>query len=409
MYDAIVVGARCAGSPTALFLARQGYRVLLVDKATFPSDIMSTHYIRLPGIASLKRWGLLDQVLASQCPPITKVIRNLGPFILSGMAPPLEGATATYAPRRTILDTILVNAAVEAGAELREGFLVKELLMEGDRVTGIRGHSAGGRPVEEQARLVIGADGMRSLVARAVQAPTYREVPSLTFAYYSYWSGVPLEGAVICTRPNRFFIAFPTNDHLTCIAIEWPIAEFHHFRADIEGNFLQTLDLVPGLGERVRQGKREERFSGTADMPNFFRKPYGAGWALVGDAGYHQDPNLAYGITDAFRDAELLAEAIDVGFTGRQPLEEALGGYEQRRNEAAVPFYELNVQLASLQPSSPERMQLVAALRGNQEQINRFFGVIEGTVPFAEFYAPENIRQIMAAAGGAKNPSGRES
>jgi flavin-dependent dehydrogenase len=399
MYDTIVVGARCAGSPTAMLLARQGYRVLLVDKAQFPSDILSTHYIRLPGIARLKRWGVLDQVLASRCPPITRVIRDLGPFALSGMAPPLEGATAIYAPRRTILDKILVDAAVEAGAELREGFLVQELLMDGDRVTGIRGHSAGGRSVEERAHIVIGADGMRSFVARTVHAPTYRETPSLTCIYYSYWSGVPLEEVVICTRPDRFFIAFPTNEPLVCIVVEWPVAEFHHFRADLEGHFLQTLDFVPDLGERVRQGKREERFSGTADLPNFFRKPFGAGWALVGDAGYHKDPNLAYGITDAFRDAELLAEAIDAGLTGRQSLEEALGGYEQRRNASAIPFYELNLQLASLQPSSPERMHLLAALRGNQEQINRFFGVVEGTVPFAEFYAPENLRQILAAAG----------
>src|SRR5215472_7507032 len=109
MYDAIVVGARCAGSPTAMLLARQGYRVLLVDKATFPSDSMSTHFIRLPGIARLMRWGLLDKVLASGCPPITNLARVFGPFALAGMAPPIEGADAIYAPRRTVLDKILVD------------------------------------------------------------------------------------------------------------------------------------------------------------------------------------------------------------------------------------------------------------------------------------------------------------
>jgi len=268
--------------------------------------------------------------------------------------------------------------------------------MDGERVSGIRGHTPGGSPVSEQTRIVIGADGLRSLVARTVQAPIYLEKPTFTCFYYTYWSGVPMEGLEIYPRDRRFLIGFPTNDGLVCIAMEWPHAEFHAFRANIEGNFLQTLELAPGLAARVRSGKRAVRFMGTADLPGFFRKPYGPGWALVGDAGYHKDPCTAQGISDAFRDAELLAEALDRGLTGRRPLEEALADYERQRNEAVMPLYEWTCQFARLKPLRPELQQLLDALQGNQEQTDRFFGTIAGTVPMLEFFSPENIGRILA-------------
>ena len=399
MYDAIVVGARCAGSPTAMLLARRGYRVLLVDKARFPSDTISTHFIRTPGVARLKRWGLLNKIIASKCPPIASVSLDLGPFALVGMPPPVDDVAMVYAPRRTVLDQILVDAAVEAGAEFREGFFVDDMLRNGDRVTGIQGRHPDGRSVKEQARMVIGADGMRSLVARSVQAPTYQAKPTLTCGYYGYWSGVPLEGAEIFFRPRRMMITFPTNENLACVVVAWPVSEFHTVRADIAGHFLQSLDLAPCLAARVRQGKQEERFVGTADLPNFFRKPFGPGWALVGDAGYHKDPYAGQGIMDAFRDVELLVEAIDAGFSERRSLEEALANYQQQRNELALPLYEYNAQAASMKPHPAEMLKLFAALQGNQEQTNRFFGIPEGTTSMAEFFSPENVQQIMAGAG----------
>ncbi len=398
MYDAIVVGARCAGSPTAMLLARKGYRVLLLDKASFPSDTLSTHYIHQPGVARLKRWGLLDKVVASNCPPVRQTVFDVGPFALVGAPPPAEGVAEGYAPRRTVLDTILVEAAVRAGAELRDHFTVTELLLDGDRVRGIRGQTAGGTPVTEEARIVIGADGLRSVVARAVQAKSYQERPTLTCAYYSYWSDVPVAGAELYPRPERLVTGSPTNDGQTIVLILWPQAAFHDVRADIERHFLQALSLVPAFAERVLRGKRSERFYGTADLPFFFRKPYGPGWALVGDAGYHKDPITAQGISDAFRDAELLAEAIDAGFSGQRLLEEALADYERRRNEVALPIYEFTHQLATLSPPPPEMQQLFAALHHDQEQTNRFFGALVGTVPIPEFFAPENLGRIMGAA-----------
>ena len=327
MYDAIVVGARCAGSPTAMLLARKGYRVLLLDRAAFPSDTLSTHALQRQGVGALQHWGLLDQLVASGCPPVRTTTLDFGFMASPAPRTPVPGVEVVYNPRRTVLDTLLVHAAVAAGAELQEGFSVHELLVDDGRVCGVRGRVAGGTMVDVSARMVIGADGLRSVVARTVQAPVYHQRPSYSCGYYSYFSGVGLDGNVIAFRHRRALFAFPTHDQLTCVGIEWPREEFGVLRADIEGHFLRTCALVPGLGERVRDGTREERFAGAAELPNFYRRPYGPGWALVGDAGYHKDPVLGWGISDAFRDAELLAEALHAGWSGQVPLEEALAGY----------------------------------------------------------------------------------
>lgn len=398
MYDAIVVGARCAGSPTAMLLARKGYRVLLVDRAAFPSDHMSTHWIHQPGIARLKSWGLMERLVATGCPPITSITLDVGPFALRGKPPPAGDVTEAYCPRRFVLDKILVDAAVEAGAELRERFVVGGLTWDGDLVTGITGRSAGGMPVREQARIVIGADGIHSLVARQVQAQSYNTKPSLSCAFYSYFSGVARDGVEFFPRDHRGFGLLPTHNGLAAIIVGWPHHEFHAFRADIEANFLKTLELAPELAERVRQGRREERFAGTTEMPNYFRKPYGPGWALVGDAGYHKDSITAQGITDAFRDAELLTEAVNAGFSGQRKIEAVMAEYEKKRNQAALPIYEMTCQLAALQPPPPEMVQLFMALRHNQTQTDRYMGTLAGTMPVTEFFAPENIQRIVSEA-----------
>jgi 2-polyprenyl-6-methoxyphenol hydroxylase-like FAD-dependent oxidoreductase len=358
--------------------------------------------ISVGGCAQLRRWGLIDRVEATNCPPVKNIILDLsfekfGSFTLTGFPPPVDnGFAAIYAPKRIVLDKILTEAAVEAGVELRENFMVKEILVDGERVTGIRGQTPDGEMVTEQARIVVGADGMRSLVAQTVNAPKYATSPAGTCGYYTYWSGVPIDSLEFYTRPGRTIVAFPTNDQQAAIFVEWRNDEFHTFRADLEKNFVGTLaEIAPDLARRVNAGKREDRFMGTAELPNFFRKPYGPGWALVGDAGCHKDPITAQGITDAFRDSELLAQSIDAGLSGSQPLEEALADYELRRNEALMPLYEFICDRATLAPFPMEFQQVLAALRGNQDGINRFFGVIQNTIPFKEFFTPENLFQIL--------------
>jgi flavin-dependent dehydrogenase len=396
-YDAIVVGARCAGSPTAMLLARKGYKVLVVDRATFPSDTLSTHILHPPGVEALQQWGLLDRLVATGCPPIDTYSFDFGPFTISG-APGTEDAPVAYCPRRTVLDKLLVDAASEAGAEVREGFTVKEILIEDGAVVGIRGHGEDGQDVTERASVVIGADGRNSFVAKTVRPEQYNEKPQLLCGYYTYWSNLPMDGRFeVCIRPDRGWGAAPTHDGLTLVVAGWPYSEFEANKGDVEGNYLKMFDLAPEFAERIRGAKREARFSGTA-VPNFFRKPFGSGWALVGDAGYNKDFITAQGIMDAFRDAELCVTALDESFTGARSFDEAMGEYQSTRDEHVLPMFEFTTQLATLEPPPPELQQLLGAVHGNQEAMDGFARVNAGVTSPAEFFADENVGRIFAAA-----------
>ena len=396
-YDVIVVGARCAGSPVAMLLARKGYRVLVVDRATFPSDTVSTHLIHPPGVASLKRWGLLDRLTATGCPPIDRYTFDFGPLTLAG-APGTDYSPFAYAPRRTVLDKLLVDAAGEAGAEVREAFTVEEILVEDGRVTGVRGRGPGGSPVVERARVVVGADGRNSAVAKAVRPEQYHERPPLTCGYYSYWSNLPVNGTFeIYSRPGRGWALCPTHDDLTMVIGGWPYAELAEHRNDVEGALLETFALAPAFAERIRDAKREERFVGTS-VANYFRTPFGPGWALVGDAGYNKDFITAQGITDAFRDAELCADALDQALAGKHRYDEAMGDYRSTRDAQVLPMYEMTAQIAALQPPDPQLVQLVGAMQGNQEANDAFARVNSGATSPAEFFAAENVGRILGQA-----------
>jgi flavin-dependent dehydrogenase len=400
MFDAIVVGARCAGSPTAMLLARQGHRVLLLDRAAFPSDTVSTHFIWPPGVACLRRWGLLERVLATNCPVIRTIGLDLGEFQLTGDPPPFDGAGEMCAPRRIVLDKLLLDAAAEAGAEFREGFTVTDLTSSADRVTGVRGRSGGGAEVAEQARIVIGADGRNSLVAKAVGTTEYNARPVLTCVLYAYWRDVTPHLPAIHPRPRRVLVSFPTNDGLTITPAIFPRDELPMVRTSLNRHLLDALGLVSDFAEPFRHGARVERIRGMGDLPNFFRKPYGDGWALVGDAGYHKDPILAQGISDAFRSAEWLADALDAGFSGARALDEVLAEYQRIRDETFAPMYDLSCAMAALEPPPPEMLPVYQALRGNPLERDRYFGTLGGTVSIPEYYAPENLQRI-AASGAA--------
>jgi flavin-dependent dehydrogenase len=402
-YDAIVIGARCAGSPTAMLLAGKGHRVLLVDKAAFPSDTMSTHLVHPPGVAALERWGLLEELEATGCPPVEHYSFDFGPVSVAGSPQPIDGVARAYGPRRTILDKILVDAAAKAGAEVREEFTVEEIVMDDGRVAGIRGHSKGGDAVTESAKVVIGADGKHSLLAKAVSPESYNERPSQLAMYYAYWSDLPVSGfeTTIRAENRRGWAALPTHDGLTCMPFGWPVEEFKANRGDIEGNFFAALDLAPEFAERVRGAKRESKFIGSAELPGYFRKPFGPGWVLVGDAGYHKNPITAMGINDAFRDAELVADALNDAFAERRSFDEGMASYQQSRDEAAMPVYEFTCEFATMEPPPPEVQQLIGAMQGNQEAQDAFISVQAATLPAPEFFAPDNVGKIMAGAGAS--------
>jgi 2-polyprenyl-6-methoxyphenol hydroxylase-like FAD-dependent oxidoreductase len=363
--------------------------------------------VQLPGGARLRRWGLLEAVVASGAPPARQVSFDVGPVVLRGRYPDHQGVDAVYSPRRTVLDALLLEAARAAGAEVRERFAVEELLAEGGRVTGIRGREKGGPAVAEAARLVVGADGKHSMVARTVGAAAHHELPPRTMGCYTYWEGLPLQGGEMYARERRAVGAWPTNDGLTMTYVAWPVDEFAAFRADVEGNFLRTLDLAGDLGQRARAGRRAERFRASPDLPNRFRTPFGLGWALVGDAGLVMDPITGQGIGDALRDAELLAGAVGDGLGGRRPLAAALAGYERARDAASLPMYRFTTDLAAFGPPGPEQQALFTALAGRPAEVDRFLGVLTGVVPVDSFFSPRNLLRLLGVRGMAAATLGR--
>jgi 2-polyprenyl-6-methoxyphenol hydroxylase-like FAD-dependent oxidoreductase len=370
----------------------------VADKARFPSDTISTHLVHPPGVAALRRWGLLDRVVATGCPPIDTYRFDFGPFAISG-APGTAETPVAYGPRRTVLDKLLVEAASEAGVEIRQEFTVDEVLSENGRVTGIRGHGKNGPTVTERARIVVGADGRHSVVADKVKPEAYHERPPILAGYYSYWSGLPMEGRFeTYALPRRGFAAWPTNDGLTLVVGGWPMAEFEANKRDVEGNWMKMIGMAPAFAERLHAGKREEKFVGTP-VANYFRKPYGPGWALVGDAGYNRDYITAMGIMDAFLSAELCAGALNQSLSGTRPFDEAMGEYQRARDERVHPIFEFTCQLATLEPPPPQLQQVLGAVHGNREAMDGFARVNAGVTSPAEFFSPENVGRIFEAAG----------
>ncbi|HEX6445718.1 MAG TPA: NAD(P)/FAD-dependent oxidoreductase [Streptosporangiales bacterium] len=387
-----MVGARAAGSPAAMLLARKGYHVLVVDRATFPSDTLSTHVIHAPGVAALHRWGLLDDVVRTGCPPIASYTFDFGPTTIRGPTRPVDGITTAYAPRRTVLDAILVEAAARAGAEVREDFNVDGLAVEDGVVVGIRHRDA-----MERARIVIGADGRNSHVAKAVAAPAYNTKPRLQYGYYTYFSNMPVDGLENYIRPDRGFGCAATNDGLTMIVAGWPYAEAGAFKSDVEANFLATLRRIPTVADRLDGARRELPLLGGA-VPGYLRRPFGPGWALIGDAGYNKDPITTQRITDAFHDAERCAAAVDAWLIGAASYDEAMSAWHRERDAHVMPMYELTSQFATLEPPPPDMQQLLGAMQGNREAMDGFVSVISGAVSPVEFFSEENVGRILADA-----------
>jgi 2-polyprenyl-6-methoxyphenol hydroxylase-like FAD-dependent oxidoreductase len=400
-YDAIVVGARVAGSSTALQLARRGHRVLAVDRASFPSDTLSTHQVQVPGGARLARWGLLGRLIDAGVPAARRIRFDPGPLVLEGHLPKVDAVDAIYSPRRTVLDAMLVDAARDAGAEVRERFAVEEVLVEEGAVVGIRGRAKGGAPVTDRAPLVIGADGKRSMVAEAVGAPASLERPVRTMACYAYWSDVELDGGWMWSREGVAIGAWPTNDHLTMVVVALPLGRFEPFRADVEGTVHAVLAGAGELGERVLAGRRVERFRSSPDLPNRIRVPFGPGWALAGDAGLVMDPITGQGIGHAFRDAELIADAVDAWTSGR-PFDEAFEAYRAARDAETRPMFNFTQEVAALMPPTPEFRLLLDAIAGRQDEVDRFLGLVTGSTPIPAYFAPANLRRLIGVRGMAK-------
>ncbi|MGW1727840.1 NAD(P)/FAD-dependent oxidoreductase [Streptomyces sp. NPDC002306] len=387
MYDVIVIGARCAGSPTAMLFARQGYRVLLLEKARFPQDTLSSHYIHQQGVALLNRWGLLERLRDAGCRPITRQSYS-GPGVrIDGFSLPIDGLRTTYAPRRYVLDPILADGAVAAGVEFRDSCAVNDLIFEDGRVAGVRCTTPGGTETSERARLVVGADGMRSLVARKTGAPNVIEHPRMTCTYYSYWAGVPAHFELY-ERPGRWIGVLPTNDDLTLLMAYFPQEDFGQVRKAVEPAYLDAFrTTAPELYERMQAGERVEQLYGTGHQENYFRKAYGPGWALVGDAVTHKDSITARGITEAFVQAQSLTDHIGPRLHDDAALKSALRRYESDLGDEALNHYQGALNVAELKPEG--RAEMLRKLVGHQELIDRYFSTLSGACSIDDFYNDE--------------------
>jgi flavin-dependent dehydrogenase len=403
-YDAIVVGSRCAGSPTAMLLARQGHRVLLVDRARFPSDKpMSTHYIMRPGGAALGRWGLLERLAKLGAPAHREFSADFGPVKLVSDSLDDGLASATYCPRRFLLDKMLLDAAIEAGVEFREDFAVRELIRDGDRVVGVRGGSKNGAMAEEHAKIVVGADGLSSVVARETGAKRYHDVATKTGVWWGYFRGLPLDKTNIWFRPRRLFAAASSDDDLAIVMIYIAIDEYHEFSANLEENFMNEYrECSPDFYEKLAAAKREGNWVGTGYQPNYFRESAGPGWALVGDAGRHHDSINPSGISKAFTEAEMLSEAIHAGLTGSADLDQAVINYQTRRDARWMWHWQFAIWLASMEPPTPEFVALLGALATQPAATRRFFAFFEGQQAESNFMDPANLAQIVSGASAVQ-------
>jgi 2-polyprenyl-6-methoxyphenol hydroxylase-like FAD-dependent oxidoreductase len=236
-----------------------------------------------------------------------------------------------------------------------------------------------------------------------VGAQAYNEVPPILCYYFSYWEDVEAENFEMYVRgeDRRVVFSFRTEDDLFAVFVGFPADQFSHVRGDIEGACMRAIDAIPGFGERVRAGRRAERFYGASDLPNFYRKPYGQGWALVGDAGLHKDPILALGICDAFRDVEFLADAIADGLSGRIVLATALAEYERRRNEASATDYAENIASARFTPLPPQALAIRAAVRDKPEEATRLWKARVGMIEPARFFNQQNLERLL----GVRQPA----
>jgi 2-polyprenyl-6-methoxyphenol hydroxylase-like FAD-dependent oxidoreductase len=416
MLDVIVIGARCAGAPLAMELAQQNHRILVVDRASFPSDTLSSHLMLPRGSSYLSRLGLLDDVLA-RTPSFERMRADFEGVVLGGVVgaedlrkryrqlhgDDLTAPTSRWiSVRRRVLDAILVDRAREAGADIREKFLVEDLVRDGDRVVGIRGRTGSGTVVEERAQVVVGADGRHSTTVRKLPVRPEHAQSSGSFCYWGYFADLDLAsigGPQIVKRGRLRAATVPTNDGNFGVSIWGPLAWFDAFRANVERNFLRAVEYCsPAMANLIRpEGLRSEPLFGTADLANVLRPVCGPGWALIGDAAASHDQCLAIGMTHALRDAQLLACELNLAFGGSCSVDTALARYAaQRHGDHTREFHQFVCEEAQMNCQTRQELNLFAAMRGNADAQNAAVAMIADVIPRSEFHAPERIQAILA-------------
>jgi flavin-dependent dehydrogenase len=312
-HDVIIVGGRVAGAATAMLLARQGLRVLVLDRDRYGTDTLSTHALMRGAVFLLSRWGVLDRIVDAGTPPVRQTRFDFGIDSVTLGIKSTHGVEALYAPRRTVVDRVLVDAAEAAGADIRFGARVAGLLRgRSGRIVGAHGRDRGGAAFTARARLTIGADGIRSIVARESGAATLRVGRGASAVIYGYWPRLEVDGYEWFYRPGHSAGMIPTNAGEVCVFAGVPADRLA--RGDLRATYDRLLAAATdGADGRLTETRSPSRLHTWIGRPSYVRQAHGAGWALVGDAGSYLDPLSTHGITDALRDAETLARCVRTG------------------------------------------------------------------------------------------------
>jgi flavin-dependent dehydrogenase len=392
MYDVIIVGSRIAGSTTAFLAAKAGLKVLLIDRQKFPSDTLSTSYIHQFGCVSLKKWGLLDKLISSGCPAITTTLMQIEEVsVLGEISADMEQREA-YAPRRILLDQLLIDAALDQQVEFREACTFKELLFENQRCVGVRLKNSNKQSEDIRAKLVIGADGMRSSVAKQVAAEFIIEKPTLTGVYYAFWD--IQRGYELYESGRNWVGVIPSNDGLI-VPVYYPIEDFDRISGNASQEYLNVVaSVVPDLREQMTESNQIGKLWGTGQQLNFFRKASGPGWALVGDAAHHKDSITAFGISHGIKQAELLADAISTTIDSPDALDRSLQTYEESLLAAMLAGYHETLDLAEIRKQG-ERKDFLNIVAQRESWTSVYLDAVGGLRPYSD------LEDILANAYAA--------
>ncbi|HEY0061571.1 MAG TPA: FAD-dependent monooxygenase [Telluria sp.] len=404
-FDVIVVGGSVSGAPTATWLARKGYKVLIVEKDTFPRDANSTHFIWPRGMSYLNRLGVADKILA-QTPSFKKLEVSIEGISLHGGVPLQavkdrfiklhgddSGVVDYYAgPRRFFLDKVLLDEARASGVDVREATAVQSLIVEDGVVVGVRGTGPGGVMLQARARIVVGADGRMSQFAGHVAAEKTVVREKSTFAYYGYFSGIDKPELCIHKRGRFGTAIFPTMEDRHLVLVYGPTAWWSDFSKDPEANFHKTYEFVaPDVAAVVARGKRVEPFKAMGRMVAFHRQDHGKGWVLVGDACSFKDQWTAMGITHSLRDAELVTGYLDRVLKGEIGFDAAMDQYSEVRMADYEDYWTMVCDGAEMNPYTREHLEFFHAIQGDQAKVDKFMAQVGDTISLKDAIALDDV------------------
>jgi 2-polyprenyl-6-methoxyphenol hydroxylase-like FAD-dependent oxidoreductase len=394
-YDAIVVGARCAGSPLATMLARSGLSVCLLDRASFPSDTPSTHGIQPPGVKVLERLGVLERLLERGARPVEDGLIAFDDLRIEAHGISRVVGAPMLNVRRIALDAALLEAAAAAGAEVRTGTNVTGLRWDGGRVTGVE---TGTGPL--RARLVVGADGARSTVARLLGAREYHRTPGRRIFVWSYFEGVDPEERRVWLGEIRGdgFLASPTDAGLFLAAFVAPSERWSELRQDRQRGFEQGIGGWPELQGLLAGGRQVGKVRMMSRWHGYFRESVGPGWVLLGDAGHFKDPTPGQGIADALRQAEALAPAVERSLAGSAPSDEPLRAWWEWRDRDAWEMYWFAQGMGRTEQAPILMRAFQARLAADPELVDGLIRVLGHDLPPSKLFSPSLMLSVLGEA-----------